>query len=101
VSVGAKRGRPERSCFESVVCYGTGLDVAAVSTVPNPSAEVEALCGAYENFRSRTDASLRLESGPLKDLVVRTTLEVAAECSKPGIISRCSSILVLVTEVSR
>jgi hypothetical protein len=100
--------------FKSVVCYRTGLDV---STVPDPAAEVEVLCGAYENFRSRTDVPLRLASKPLNDLVVRTTLEVAAERSKPGILSRfafsfhphfsdalplfqCSFIQALVTRIS-
>ena len=74
---------PNVAGFKSVVCYRTGLDV---STVSDPSAEVEALYGANENFRSRTDVALRLASKLLNDLVVRTTLEVAAEFSKPGII---------------
>jgi len=71
---------PNVAGFKSVVCYRTGLDV---STVPDPSAEIEALCDAYENFRSRTDVPLKLASKPLNDLVVRTTLEVAAEHIKP------------------
>jgi hypothetical protein len=35
--------------FKSVACYRTGLDV---SIVTDPAAEVEALCGAYENHHS-------------------------------------------------
>jgi len=104
---------PNVAGFKSIVCYRTGLDV---STVPNPAAEVEALCSTYENFRSRTDLPLMLASKPLNDLVVRTTLEVAAERSKPGIVSscflvpshadalrlsQCSSTQVSVTQISR
>jgi hypothetical protein len=72
---------PNVAGFKSVVCYRTGLDV---STVPDPSAEFGALYDACRRFQSDTNVPLRLALKPLNDLVVRTTLEVAAEHSKPG-----------------
>jgi len=80
--------------FKSVVCYRTGLDV---STFPNPSAEISALMRIFEHLSDQTRSNqhlhyqtqsavpLRLADKPLNDLVVRTTLEVAAEYNKPGI----------------
>ena len=65
--------------FKSVVCYRTGLDV---STVPDPAAEATALFDVYQHLQP--DVPLRLADKPLNDLVVRTTLEVAAEYNKPG-----------------
>ncbi len=76
---------PDVAGFKSVVCYRTGLDVATVS---DPPAEIAALRCAYERFRESTDESLRLADKPLNDLVVRTTLEVAAEHGKPGMVPR-------------
>lgn len=72
---------PNVAGFKSVVCYRTGLDV---STVPDSFAEAEALYHACLRFQSDTNVPLRLAHKPLNDLVVRTTLEVAAEHSKPG-----------------
>jgi len=71
---------PDVAGFKSVVCYRTGLDVATVS---DPPAEIAALRYAYERFRESTDEPLRLADKPLNDLVVRATLEVAAEHRKP------------------
>ncbi|KAH9982024.1 amidohydrolase-domain-containing protein [Russula compacta] len=76
----ASAGDPDVVGFKSVVCYRTGLDV---SIVPDPTAELAAMCGAYELFQSRTNVHLRLANKALNDLVVRTTLEVAAEHNKP------------------
>ena len=70
---------PSVAGFKSVVCYRTGLDV---STVPDPAAEATALFDACQHFQP--DVPLRLANKPLNDLVVRTTLEVAAEYNKPG-----------------
>jgi len=67
--------------FKSVVCYRTGLEV---STVPNYSAETSALFDTFKHFQS--NIPLRLANKPLNDLVVRTTLEIAAEYNKPGMI---------------
>ena len=72
---------PNMAGFKSVVCYRTGLDV---STVSNFIAESRALYAALGRFLSNTNVPLRLADKPLNDLVVRTTLEVAAEHSKPG-----------------
>ena len=72
---------PSVAGFKSVVCYRTGLDV---STVPDPAAEATALFDAYQHFQP--DVPLRLADKPLNDLVVRTTLEVAAQHNKPGIV---------------
>ncbi|KAH9029232.1 amidohydrolase 2 [Lactarius pseudohatsudake] len=66
--------------FKSVVCYRTGLDVDVASNVP---AEIEALRGAYGQFRLRANVPVRLENKPLNDFVVRMTLEIAAEHNKP------------------
>ena len=70
--------------FKSVVCYRTGLDVSAV---PDPTAEGAALFGIYKQFQS--NVPVRLADKPLNDLVVRTTLEVAAEYNKPGMVPFC------------
>lgn len=67
--------------FKSVVCYRTGLEV---STVPNRSAETSALFDIIEH--SQSNVPLRLANKPLNDLVVRMTLEIAAEYNKPGMI---------------
>lgn len=67
--------------FKSVVCYRTGLEV---STVPNRSMEASALFDTFS--QSRSNVPLRLANKPLNDLVVRTTLEIAAEYNKPGMI---------------
>jgi hypothetical protein len=67
--------------FKSVVCYRTGLEV---STVPSPSAETSALFDTFKH--SQSNVPLRLANKPLNDLVVRTTLEIAAEYNKPGMI---------------
>jgi hypothetical protein len=67
--------------FKSVVCYRTGLEV---SSVPNRSAETSALFDTFKHAQS--NEPLRLENKPLNDLVVRTTLEIAAEYNKPGMI---------------
>jgi hypothetical protein len=72
---------PNVAGFKSVVCYRTGL---GVSTVPDTFVEAEALYDACWCFQSDTDVPLRLAHKPLNDFVVRTTLEVAAEHSKPG-----------------
>ncbi|KAI9439464.1 amidohydrolase 2 [Russula earlei] len=72
---------PSVAGFKSVVCYRTGLDVSAV---PDPVAELLALRVSHESFRSRTsDGPLRLADKALNDLVVRVTLEVAAEHGIP------------------
>ena len=78
--------------FKSVVCYRTGLDV---STVPDSNAEAGALYNACWRFQSDTNVPLRLADKPLNDLVVRTTLEVAAEYSKPGMDLSFLSLVVL------
>ncbi|KAI0255445.1 amidohydrolase-domain-containing protein [Lactifluus subvellereus] len=65
--------------FKSVVCCRTGLDVSIVS---DSAAEIEALRGVGGCFSLGTNV-LRLEDKPPNDLVVRTTVEVAAEYSKP------------------
>lgn len=65
--------------FKSVVCYRTGLEV---STVPNRFAETSALFDTFKH--SQSNVPLRLENKPLNDLVVRTTLEIAATYNKPG-----------------
>ena len=67
--------------FKSVVCYRTGLEV---STVPDLSAERSALIDTITYTHS--NVPLRLANKPLNDLVVRTTLEIAAEYNKPGMI---------------
>ena len=74
---------PSVAGFKSVVCYRTGLDVSAV---PDPAAEAAALLrvGIYKQLQS--NVPLRLADKPLNDLVVRTTLEVAAEYNKPGMV---------------
>jgi hypothetical protein len=114
---------PNVAGFKSVVCYRTGLDVSAV---PDPPAEAAALYAACERFLPNTNVPLRLADKPLNDLVVRMTLEVAAEYSKPGTnlpvfllfgrsratrldypflippsTLQCSSIRVLATRISR
>jgi hypothetical protein len=78
----ANAGNPSVAGFKSVVCYRTGLDVDAAPNVP---AEIEALRGAYGQFRLRANVPvrLRLKQKPLNDFVVRMTLEVAAEHNKP------------------
>jgi hypothetical protein len=72
---------PNVAGFKSVVCYRTGLDVSAT---PNPVSESTALSAACGHFEPGRNAPLRLADKPLNDLVVRTTLEVAAEHNKPG-----------------
>jgi hypothetical protein len=72
---------PNVAGFKSVVCYRTGLEV---STVPNRSAETSALFDTFKH--SQSNVPLRLANKPLNDLVVRTTLEIAAEYDKPGMI---------------
>lgn len=79
---------PNVAGFKSVVCYRTGLDV---SVVPDPTAEAVALFNTYQHFQ--TNAPLRLADKPLNDLVVRTTLEVAAEHNKPGMFFSSFSFL--------
>ncbi|KAI0286499.1 amidohydrolase 2 [Russula brevipes] len=72
---------PNVAGFKSVVCYRTGLDVSAT---PDPASESAALSAAYGYFQPGPgNAPLRLADKPLNDLVVRTTLEVAAEHDKP------------------
>jgi len=68
--------------FKSVVCYRTGLEVSAVS---NLSAETSALFDTFKHCQ--LNVPLRLANKPLNDLVVRTTLEIAAEYNKPGMTS--------------
>jgi hypothetical protein len=70
---------PNVAGFKSVVCYRTGLDVSAV---PDHAAESAALFNAYKHFQPNVPP--RLADKPLNDLVVRTTLEVAAEHNKPS-----------------
>jgi hypothetical protein len=65
--------------FKSVVCYRTGLEVSAV---PNRFAETSALFDTFKH--SQSNVPLRLANKPLNDLVVRTTLEIAAKYNKPG-----------------
>ena len=65
--------------FKSVVCYRTGLEV---STVPNRFAETSALFDTFKHCQS--NVPLRLANKPLNDLVVRTTLDIAAKYNKPG-----------------
>jgi hypothetical protein len=84
-----------------------------VSIVSDSAAEIEALRSVSERFSLGTNVPLRLEDNPLNDLVVRTTVEVAAEYSKPGMIRfrfigtqcssspQCSSIRVLEEQISR
>jgi hypothetical protein len=72
---------PNVAGFKSVVCYRTGLDVSAV---PDPSAEAAALDTGRARFFPSMGVPLRVADKPLNDLVVRMTLEVAAEYSKPG-----------------
>ena len=70
--------------FKSAVCYRTGLEV---STVPDRSAETSALIDTFKTFKpSQSKVSVRLANKPLNDLVVRMTLEIAAEYNKPGVI---------------
>jgi hypothetical protein len=79
--------------FKTVVCYRTGLEV---STVPDPFAEDDAWFDIFAHAEnsalfdiidhSQSNVPLRLANKPLNDLVVRTTLEIAAEYNKPGII---------------
>ncbi|KAH9057600.1 amidohydrolase-domain-containing protein [Lactarius vividus] len=76
----ANADNPSVAGFKSVVCYRTGLDVDVASNVP---AEIEALRGAYGQFRLRANVPVRLENKPLNDFVVRMTLEIAAEHNKP------------------
>ncbi|KAH9003884.1 amidohydrolase-domain-containing protein [Lactarius hatsudake] len=76
----ANADNPNVAGFKSIVCYRTGLDVDIASNVP---AEIEALRGAYGQFRLRTNVPVRLENKPLNDFVVRMTLEIAAEHNKP------------------
>ena len=78
-----RAGAPDVVGFKSVVCYRTGLDV---SIIPDSTAELAAMCDAYELFKSRTNVHLRLANKALNDLVVRTTLKVAVEHNKPGIV---------------
>jgi hypothetical protein len=109
---------PDVAGFKSVVCYRTGLDV---SVVPNMDAEVEAMNVASLRFGVGTNTPLRLADKALNDLVVRTTIEVAAEHGKPGMMlfvfvfyaykrlfffrvhrsPQCSSIPVLEMQISR
>jgi hypothetical protein len=110
---------PDVAGFKSVVCYRTGLDV---SIVPNSTAEVEALHITSLRFGVGTNTPLRLENKALNDLVVRTTIEVAGEHGKPGMMlfvffsthanaiplffhvhcsPQCSSILVLEMQILR
>jgi len=43
--------------------------------------------GVYKRFRSKgKNEPLRLADKPLNDLVVRKTVKIAAECSKPGMV---------------
>jgi hypothetical protein len=62
----ANAGNPSVAGFKSVVCYRTGLDVDAAPNVP---AEIEALRGAYGQFRLRANVPvrLRLKQKPLND----------------------------------
>src|SRR6266702_3868835 len=78
----ANADNPSVAGFKSVVCYRTGLDVDVASSVP---AAIEALRGAYGQFRLRANVPVRLKHKPLNDFVVRMALEVAAEHNKPGI----------------
>ncbi|KAI0297038.1 amidohydrolase-domain-containing protein [Multifurca ochricompacta] len=71
---------PNVAGFKSVVCYRTGLDVA---TLPNEDAEVGALHDVYRHYRTGINTPLRLAHKPLNDLVVRTTLKIAAMHNKP------------------
>jgi len=70
--------------FKSVVCYRTGLDIPIG---PNRPAAVKAMNGVYDRFRSKgKNEPLRLADKPLNDLVVRKTVRIAAQYSKPGMI---------------
>ena len=59
---------PDVAAFKSIVCSRTGLGVSIVS---DSAAEIEALRGITLQARNH-----------LNDLVVRTTVEVAAEHNK-------------------
>jgi hypothetical protein len=74
---------PNVAGFKSVVCYRTGLDVSAVA---DPAAEAAALFSIYHQHPQSGIPPLRLADKPLNDLIVRTTLEVAAEHNKPGMV---------------
>ena len=78
----ANANDPNVAGFKSVVCYRTGLEV---STVPNRFAETSALFDTFKH--SQSNEPLRLANKPLNDLVVRTTLEIAAKYNKPGMTS--------------
>lgn len=75
---------PNVAGFKSVVCYRTGLNVPSA---PNRPAAVEAMNRVYERFRSKgRNEPLRLADKPLNDLVVRKTVKIAAQFSKPGMV---------------
>jgi len=83
---------PNVAGFKSVVCYRTGLDV---SIVPNRPAAVTAMDGVYQRFRSKgKNEPLRLADKPLNDLVVRKTIKIAAQYSKPGMVPSFSPLIV-------
>jgi hypothetical protein len=75
---------PDVAGFKSVVGYRTGLDV---SITPNTAAETEAVdrsaCG---HTGLGNNVPLRLADKPLNDWIVRTTVQIAAAYSKPGMI---------------
>ena len=111
---------PDVAGFKSVVCYRTGLDV---SVVPDENAEIKNLAAVCLRFGVGTNTPRRLADKGLNDLVVRTTIEVAAEHGKPGMMlciyvfytckrrslffvyvhrsPQCSSIPVLEMQISR
>ena len=75
---------PNVAGFKSVVCYRTGLDI---TIGPNRPAALMAMNGVYERFRSKgKNEPLRLADKPLNDLVVRKTVRIAAQHSKPGMV---------------
>lgn len=70
---------PEVAGFKSVVCYRTGLDVSLTQESSDMDVALVTLALRYESLKK-----LRLESKPLNDFVVVTTLRIAAQYGKPG-----------------
>ena len=80
-AIQAAANDPEVVGFKSIVCYRTGLDVS-----PNVYADDTERTLMMVVLRYEMTKKLRLADKPLNDMIVVTTLRIAAQCGKPGML---------------
>lgn len=65
--------------FKSIACYRTGLNI---TVKPQTIDIIEGLRDVISHYADT--GNLRLQNKPVNDFVVVSTLEISAQCGKPG-----------------